>query len=192
MSDSRIPSTSPRRGNILLWTAIGLVAFAALMRLAPHPPNFAPVAAMALFGGAVLRRSLFAFAVPLAAMALSDIVLAVMGFSPVMAPWVYGSFVLIGMLGLSLRGQRSVARIFGASLAGSVLFFLITNFGVWATGLGYPMTPQGLVACYTAAIPFFANTSVGDLFWNAVLFGTYALIGRRLQAPAATLDSPIS
>jgi hypothetical protein len=176
MSDwtSRATDNRPRRGA--LWAAVGLILFAALMRLAPHPWNFTPVAAMALFGGVVMRRPLFAFGVPLAALALSDLVInAWMVGNPLAAPnlWVYGSFVLIGVLGFALQRRRSAGVVAGASVTGSVLFFVLTNFGVWAAGLLYPRTLAGLGACYTAAIPFFANTLLGDLFWNAVLFGAY-------------------
>ena len=172
-------------GGALLWAAVGLVALAALMRLVPHPWNFTPVGAMALFGGAALRRPVFALGVPLAAMALSDLILGWMGQAQTMAVWVYASFALVGLLGLVLRRRHAPRRIAAASLAGSVIFFSVTNLGVWVSGsVGYPMTFEGLAACYAAAVPFFVSTVAGDLFWNAVLFGTFVLVGRRLQDPA--------
>jgi hypothetical protein len=166
-----------------MWTAVGLVGFAALMRLVPHPWNFTPVGAMALFGGAVLGRAAFAFGVPLAAMALSDVALNLLAWltgGPAMtpSPWTYAAFVLIGAIGFALRGRRSLGMLAGASIGGSVLFFAVTNFGVWMAGFGYPPTLAGLAACFTAAIPFFANTLLGDLFWNAVLFGSAYALGR--------------
>ncbi len=181
-----------RLSGAALWTAVGLVGFAALMRLVPHPWNFTPVAAMALFGGAVLGRAVFAFGVPLAAMALSDAALNLMAWTtggPAMtpSPWTYIAFLLIGVIGFSLRGRRSLATLGAASLGGSVLFFVLTNFGVWAAGLGYPLTPAGLAACYTAALPFFANTVAGDLFWNAVLFGAAHALGLARMPRPATL-----
>jgi hypothetical protein len=176
MSDWTARAETKRPWQGALVAAAGLILFAALMRLVPHPWNFTPVAAMALFGGMVMRRPLFAFGVPLVALALSDLFINawVVG-SPLVAPnaWVYGAFILIGLLGFSLRGRRSVGVVAAASISGSVLFFALTNFGVWAAGLFYPRTLQGLAACYTAAIPFFANTLTGDLFWNAVLFGAF-------------------
>ena len=172
-------------GGTLLWAAAGLVVMAALMRIVVHPWNFAPIGAMALFGGAALRRPVFAFAVPLAAMAASDLLLGFMGRTQTMLGWVYAAFVLIGLLGFALRRSHSPVRVAAASVGGSVLFYLVTNFGVWAGGwVGYPMTLGGLMASYTAAIPFFWNTLGGDLVWNAVLFGTLALISRRLPVPS--------
>jgi hypothetical protein len=176
MSDRMTRAETKRPWQGALVAAAGLILFAALMRLVPHPWNFTPVAAMALFGGMVMRRPLFAFGVPLAALVLSDLFINawVVG-SPLVLPngWVYGTFILIGLLGFTLRKRRSVGVVAAASISGSVLFFALTNFGVWASGLLYPRTSQGLAACYTAAIPFFANTLMGDLFWNAVLFGAF-------------------
>jgi len=161
-------------------TAVALVAMAALARLIPHPPNVAPIAAMALFGGAVIGRPLFAFGVPLLALALSDLVLNALlvgnAFAPP-DPFVYGSFLLIGVLGFALRSRRSIGTIAVASVIGSTLFFVVTNFGVWATSHLYPRTAAGLGASYVAALPFFWPTLVGDLCWAGVLFGAWALAG---------------
>jgi hypothetical protein len=158
-----------------------LILMGAVLRVAPHPWNFAPIGAMALFGGAVLPRGVGA-AVPLAALALSD---AVLGFYPGFV-WVYGSFVLIGLLGLTLRRRRTVARIVAASLASSVLFFLITNFGEWLGPL-YPHGLNGLWASYLAGIPFFRNTVASDLIYSLAFFGIYESAARlaRPLAPAA-------
>lgn len=169
-----------------LWAVAGLIGFAALMRLAPHPWNFTPVAAMALFGGAVLRRPLFAFGVPLLALLASDVVLNLWHVGNALAPpnlWVYGSFIMIGLMGYGLGRGRSVGTLAAASVSGSVLFFGVTNLGVWAGGILYPRTAEGLAACFTAALPFFANTLAGDLFWNTVLFGGFYAFSR-LQAGA--------
>jgi len=160
---------------------MGLIVFAALMRLAPHPWNFTPVAAMALFGGAALRRPLFAFGVPLAALAVSDLFLNSLLVGNALAPpnpWVYGSFILIGLLGFGIGSRRGIGTLAAASLGGSILFFILTNLGLWTTGLLYPRTVAGLAACYAAALPFFANTVAGDLFWNAVLFGGLYAVSR--------------
>ncbi len=149
------------------------VFVAAILRLIPHLPNFAPITAMALFGGAYLGRR-FALTLPLLAMVLSDIFI---GFDSIVSRVaVYGSFLLIGLIGLWLRKHRSFQNIVLATLVSSVLFFVITNFGVWAFGFMYPKTFEGLVACFTAAIPFFRNTMVGDMFYSAVFFGGYLLV----------------
>ena len=147
--------------------ALLLIIFAALSRFIPHPPNFAPIAAMALFGGVYFDKR-FALLVPLAAMLLSDYFI---GFHNVIL-FVYGSFLLVGLIGLWLKRNKKVRWIVGASIGSSILFFLITNFGVWLMG-AYPPTLAGLAECYVAAIPFFRNTLVGDLFYVAVLFGLY-------------------
>lgn len=151
------------------------VLAAAASRLVPHPPNFAPIAAIALFGGATFRDKRAALLVPLAAMALSDVVL---GFS-VLTPFVYASFVLIACLGFVLRVRGSIMRIAGASVAGAMLFYIVTNFGVWLAGGLYSKTLAGLVTCYVAAIPFFWNTLFSDLFYAALLFGIWSLAERR-------------
>ena len=162
------------------WTLLAIVAAAAAARLLPHPPNFTPIAAMALFAGAHFRHRGVAFAVPLAAMLLSDLVLGLGHLESL--PFIYGAFALIVALGLTLRGRRGVVRIGVAALAGSVLFFGLTNLGVWLGGGLYPLTLEGLAQCYTAALPFFAHTALGDWFFVGVLFGGYALAQRRLPA----------
>ena len=148
-----------------------MILAAAATRLVPHPPNFTPIAAIALFSGAQFSDKRVALFVPLIAMFLSDLVLGLHGLVPV----VYGCFALIVCLGFWLRSQRSVKRVAVAILAASVLFFIVTNFGVWAFTDMYPKTVDGLAACYIAAIPFFKNTLTGDLCYAAVLFGGLAL-----------------
>lgn len=149
----------------------GMILAAALVRLLPHPPNFAPIAAMALFGGAYFNKKAFAFAIPLAALLLTDLFL---GFHNTM--WaVYLSFILIVGLGMFMLKKKSVLRVVIASVSASVLFFVVTNFAFWATDTLYPTTLSGLAACYTAAIPFFHNTLIGDLFFTSVMFGLFEL-----------------
>jgi hypothetical protein len=157
--------------TVALITAIFL---AAIFRLVPHPPNFSPIAAMALFSGAYLPRRGLAFVAPLGAMLVSDAVLGFHGGMPV----VYGSLALIVALGFVLSSKRTAGRILGAALASSVLFYLLTNFAVWATDDMYPKTLAGLAACYAAAIPFFQNSLAGDLFFTGLLFGGFALAQR--------------
>jgi hypothetical protein len=147
------------------------IVAAAALRLVPHPPNFSPIDAMALFSGAYLGRRWVAFAAPLAALFLSDLVL---GFYHGMAT-VYATVALIVAIGWSLSSRRSPLRIAGAAVAGSVTFFLITNFGMWLFSGFYPLTSAGLAACYVAAIPFFQTTVAADLVYAALLFGGFAL-----------------
>ena len=156
-----------------------LVVAAAAMRLVPHPPNFSPIAAIALFGGACFGDRRAAFAVPLIAMFLSDCLLGLTEYGTAafsMMPYVYGSFLLTTCLGLWVRKKPWVLRAAAATLISAVLFFVITNFGVWLNGQLYPKTWDGLVACYVAAIPYFGNTIVSDLLFSAIFFGAFALL----------------
>jgi len=154
-------------------TAMVLAGTAA--RLIPHPPNFSPIASLALFGGAMFASRRAAFLVPLAAMLLSDLLL---GFSSI-TPVVYGTFALITCLGFWVRRRQTVGRLATASLAAAVLFLVVTDFGVWALSDWYPKTLPGLAECYLAALPFFRNTLSSDLFYSALLFGGLKLAEKR-------------
>jgi hypothetical protein len=148
---------------------LSAILLAAALRLVPHPPNFTPIGAMALFSGAYLGRRGLAFAAPLGAMVLSD---AVLGFYS--GFWItYVAVALIVAVGFLALSRLSVLRIAGAAIASSVLFFLVSNFGTWAMSGMYPHTLAGLSACYVAAVPFFQNTVAGDLFYAALLFGGF-------------------
>ena len=160
--------------NARLLTLLAAIVTAAAFRLVPHPPNFTPIAAMALFSGAYLGRQGLAFAAPLAALLLSDLVL---GLYPE-AIFVYVSVAATVLIGLLLVRRVTFLAVGAAALASSLLFFLVTNFGVWVLMDYYPKTAAGLVACYVAAIPFFQNTIAGDLFYSAILFGGFALLER--------------
>lgn len=164
---------------------IGITLAAVASRLIPHPPNFSPIAALALFAGASFASKRAALLVPLVALFLSDLVL---GFYP-LAPVVYGSFALIACLGFWLRPRQSAVHIGTTAFAGAVLFFVLTNFGVWAFGNWYPRTWAGLAACFVAAIPFFRNTLASDLCYTALLFGVLALAQRRWPILADTVQS---
>src|ERR1035437_224802 len=144
-----------------------MILAAAASRLIPHPPNFTPIAALALFGGAQFSSKRAAFLVPLAGLFLSDLVFGFYAITPV----VYGSFALTVCLGFSLRHQRNALQVTGATIAGAVLFFVLTNFGVWAFETLYPKTMVGLAECYALAIPFFWNTLLSSLLYSAMLFG---------------------
>ncbi len=162
------------KSNLLVITL--MVFAAAFVRLIPHPPNFAPIAAMALFGGAYFNKKIFAFAVPLTAMFLTD---AIIGFHPGM--WVvYLSFALIVVIGMLMLKKVSVKNVVLASVTASLSFFIITNFGVWAFSSFYPKNLAGLIECYVAAIPFIHNTLLGDLFFSGVMFGIYEFAKTKL------------
>jgi hypothetical protein len=151
---------------LFLTAMIGAIAFA---RLIPHPHNFSPIGAIALYGGACFPTKRSAFTVPLAAMLLGDLVLGLHMLMPV----VYGCFALNALLGRWLRAHRHIVPIALATLAGAVQFFIITNFACWV--FYYPHTLEGFWTCYMAAIPFFRNTLLGDATFATVLFGGLAL-----------------
>lgn len=168
-----------------------IVLLAAFSRLVPHPPNFTPIGAMALFGAAWFTNRFQALLLPLLALWLSDLALNNLvyaryydGFTWLHSGfyWTYGAFLLIGLAGRFWLKKVKTTRIVTGSLMASTLFFLISNFGVWTTGLMYPITVQGLIACYTAALPFFLNTLVGDLLYSSALFGTFELARNRFPA----------
>lgn len=164
--------------NMRLLALLAAIFGAAALRLVPHPPNFSPMDAMALFSGAYLGRRGLAFAAPFGALFLSD---AVLGFYPGME-WVYASVAAIVLIGWLVASNKSILRVGTATVAGSVLFFIVTNLGVWLGGGMYARTLGGLEACYAAGIPFFQNTLVGDLFYSALLFGGFALLQRLVPA----------
>ena len=156
-----------------------IILMAAVMRFLPHLPNMAPVAAMALFGGVYFKKK-YAFLLPMSVMFLSDIFL---GFHNTM-PFVYGSFLLTGIIGLVLKKHNNFKWIAGGTLLSSVLFFIITNFGVWLMNMGnmYTQNLTGLVQCYVMAIPFFGNTLVGDLFYSVMMFGGYKMAVKVIES----------
>ena len=165
--------------NARILTLLTAILAAAALRLVPHPPNFTPIGAMALFSGAYLgRRGAVALVAPLGALFLSDLVL---GFYRGM-PTVYFSVALIVIIGWLALQRVSPIRVGGAAIASSVLFFVLTNFGMWLSSGFYPRTLAGLEACYVAAIPFFQNTVAGDLFFTGLLFGGFALAERLVPA----------
>lgn len=150
-----------------------LIILLIISRVIPHIPNVAPIGAMSLFVGANLNWR-YAVIIPLIAMYVSDYFI---GFHTTMI-FVYGSFLVISILGISLKYKKTPIIIFGASLVSSILFFVITNFGVWIAGDIYPPTLDGLISCFVAALPFFRNTLLGDLAYNGIFFGGYAIIQR--------------
>jgi hypothetical protein len=159
--------------NTRFFVIAALILVATFLRLAPLPANFSPIGGIALFAGALfVNKKWFAVLVPLIALALSDVIL---GYQ--FDAFVYFSYVLIALLGRGLIDREEkpqVAPVALSSLAASAIFFLVSNFGVWAQGLLYPRTGAGLVACYFAAVPFFWNTLVSDLVFTSALFGAWA------------------
>ncbi len=153
--------------------ALSLTVLGAVLRLAPHPPNFAPVGGMSLYAGARLR-GWQAFALPLLLMAVTDPLLG--GYS-IATPFIYLSFLINVWIGRRLQASESPWRIAAACLLCSLQFFLISNFGTWL-GNYYPHTLAGLTLCFTEAIPYFGRTLAGDLVYSGALFGLHAWLSR--------------
>lgn len=172
-----------------------MVLVAAMTRVLPHPPNFTPIGAIALFGAAHFERRWLSFAVPLTIMLVSDTVLHVLAAAELFSGWmagttgfhagmwvVYGAVLLITVLGLALRSRRSFWPVVVAVPCSSVVFFGLTNFAWWAGYDLYPHTWEGLLTCYTAALPFFGWALLGDVCYAAALFGSFALAQQRFAA----------
>ena len=157
-----------------------LIALGVAGRLLPHPPNFTPMAAIALFAGFIFIKRYMAVVAVISTMLLCDY----FAFGSLSASWFGSKSMFVVYLALLfpivfknfLQKKIGVLRIFGAALASSSVFFLATNFSVWAFSPMYEKTLEGLVLCYTMAIPFFQNTVAGDLIWSGVIFGTYFLL----------------
>jgi hypothetical protein len=164
--------------------ALAMIAVAAAVRIVPHPWNFTPVGAMALFSGAVVRDRRLAFLFPLLALFAGDVFVA---FHKLML-FVYASFAVNIVIGFWLRGRRSIARISLAAFAGAVQFFLVTNFASWLYFDTYPKTGGGLVTCYLTGLPLFSNTLGGDALYALLLFGGYALAERLFPALRAPMQ----
>jgi len=163
-----------------------LILIAAASRLLPHPPNFAPVAAIGLFAGATLGRRT-AWLVPFAALLLSDLVLGF--YHPVTMFWNYAGFGACLLLGSGLlASSRTIARLGAATLTSSLAFFALSNFGMWASGY-YPRTGAGLLECYTAALPFLRNTVVSDVVYTGALFGSLWAFAQLRARRAATSET---
>jgi hypothetical protein len=156
-----------------------LILLAVFSRLLPHPMNFAPLMAIALFGGFYFDKRI-APILPLTALVVSDYFL---GFYEGIE-WVYGSFLLVVIMGMIAKRFKSISVVYGTSLLGTTLFYLITNFAVWKSGVYYTLDFNGLVTCYIAALPFFRNAILGDLFYVTVLFGVYEMAVK--YAPSLT------
>lgn len=173
------PTTNLIVASLLI--AVGIIA-----RIIPHPANFAPIGAVALFGGIYLTRR-YAMILPLVAMFISDIFIGFYTWQ-IMAS-VYVSFALTGLIGLWVRKNKKLSTVVGGTVLGSILFFLITNFFVWAFGAMYAHDFSGLTQSYIMAIPFFRNSLLGDLFYVGLLVGTYETIGYFILRKKATAIS---
>jgi hypothetical protein len=162
--------------------ALSLIIIGIALRVIPHTANFAPVGAIALFGGTILsfRTALW---LPLVIMVTSDLII---GLHPTVA-FTWGGFMLVGLFGATLRNQRNLVRVPVGAISAALIFYIVSNFGVWLEGRLYPATWQGLVDCYVMALPFLRTSLLADLAFSALLFGLYAFV-----TPAFKSDLVIS
>jgi len=175
------------RGQAVLWLA--LVAVGICGRLWQPTYNVTPLAAIALAAGTVLSSRLAAAAVPLASVMLSNLALSPYD-SPLMAAVVYAALAWPVLLGGLIRRQGWLAVI-GGSLASSLVFFLVTNAAHWAVTQQYPHSLDGLLACFTAALPFYRWMPVGDLAWSLAVFGGLVAAARLWQQFSPTRLAPV-
>ncbi|KKU48666.1 hypothetical protein A3H10_00485 [Candidatus Uhrbacteria bacterium RIFCSPLOWO2_12_FULL_46_10] len=158
--------------NLCLWGASFFIIFGVAARLLYHAPNFVPIGALALWVGVYLPKR-YGFFLPIAVMLISDFFIGFYDWRLMMV--VYASFAIIAPIGWIIRKNKSASNILLASLSGSVIFFITTNFAVWYLSNWYAHTPSGLLLSYTMAIPFFRNSLLADLFYNASFFSVYEL-----------------
>jgi hypothetical protein len=182
--------------NLRFGIITGIILIAALSRIIPHPANFAPISAMALFGAVYFSKKYIAFIIPLISMWISDLVINNTIYAQYfdhfvwLSPgfyWTYGAFFAIAFIGLLCLQKLKLHRLLVAGISSSILFFLISNFGVWMSGTLYPNTFSGLIECYVVGIPFLKNTVLGDLFYMTVLFGSFELV--QWKVPAIKLQT---
>lgn len=176
-SAKKLP-TKIKQISPITWVAVALVVTGILLRIIPHAANFTPVGAIALFGGAVLG-SRFALWLPLAVMVVSDLFLGSHG--TMLFTW--SGFMLVGAFGMLLKNKSNYLRVPIGSLGAALIFYIVSNFGVWVEGKLYTYTWQGLVDCYVAALPFLRNELIADLLFTSALFGAYWLAGRVFVEP---------
>jgi hypothetical protein len=150
-----------------------LIILGLITRLLPHAPNFTPIFAVALFGALYLPKK-YALIIPIVAMFISDFFIGFYSWQIIAT--IYGSFVLMGMIGLLVRKNKKFHTILAGTLLGSILFFLLTNFAVWMFGNMYMHSFTGLIQCYTMAIPFFKNSLLGNLFYSGIIIGGYEFV----------------
>jgi len=175
--------------RILVISVVLLVA--AVSRLIPHPYNFAPIGAMSLFGAAYFADKRLAFILPLLAFFISDLFVNNILYADYysgfvfISPgfmWTYGAMIAIVVAGILILKKINFKRVIGGALSASVIFFIISNFGVWITSPLYDLSISGLITCYVAAIPFFHMTVLGDLFYAGVLFSAFEFAKTKVPA----------
>ena len=150
----------------MIITFLFISGILALGRLIPHPPNFTPILATAIYTPYMVNNKWLAMLIPLSAMFIADIII---GFHPYML-WVYGAIGISTLLSYwSMRFNKKYMQLTVMTLVSSILFFIITNFAVWVIWDYYPKTIDGLLLCYSMAIPFFQNTIYGTIIYTSLI-----------------------
>jgi hypothetical protein len=186
MSAELTESTSPASNGLRNAALFAMILAAGFCRWIPHPINFTPIGAMALFGGACCADRRLAFLLPLAALAVGDLAT---GFH-ILMPVVYASFAINVLLGRWLRSRRTFLTTAACTFVGAVQFFIVTNVATW--WVYYPHSADGLAACFVAAIPCFQNTLAGDAVFTGLLFGALALTEFQLPAVRESAIQPLA
>lgn len=178
-----------------------MILLAALSRLIPHPINFAPISGVALFGAAYYSKKYWAFVIPIVSMWISDLIINNVVYAELFDGFVwfysgslftYAAFIAIAILGMNALKRVTVSRVAASAMSASILFFALSNFGVWLSSGMYPHTWNGLATCYAAGLPFLKNTVAGDLVYSALLFGAFAWGESRFPALRRTSQSMAS
>lgn len=163
--------------HIKILLIVSIIFLVSLTRLVPHLPNFSPILALAIFGGAYLPNKKTVFLIPISAMFLSDLIL---GFhSQIYA--VYGCILILSFLGRTIQNKINIRNLTITGISGSLIFFIVTNFSVWLGDNLYPLTLNGLIQCYVMAIPFFHNTLISTFIFLAILFTGYSFAEKKYQ-----------
>ncbi len=174
--------------NIRFGVLVAIIGLVAISRLIPHMPNFSPVGAIGLFGAAHFTKKWQAFLIPIAAIWISDLFIINVIYQQYYPSftwfyqgfyWQYGSYALITLTGLFIFRKVDTQKVLAGALISTTIFFIITNFGCFLSNPIYPKKFGGLMICYLAGVPFLSGTLLGNLFYSAVLFGSFALLQQR-------------
>ena len=155
----------------------------------PHAWNFAPIIAIALFAGVYLGKN-YAISLPIIAMLVGDFFIGFYDWRLGLA--VYGSYMVIGLLGLVIKKHKCLETVIAGSIVAPVIFFIVTNWAVWQFSPWYAKSIAGLIQCYSLALPFFKNTLLGNLFYVFVLFGAYEAVIILAKQKKASREVPCS
>ena len=171
-----------KKNNIIF---IGLILFAGLFRLIPHSWNFTPLLAACIFSGYKIKPIGLAMFLPLITIFLGDIFI---GFYDGMV-WVYTAYIVTIAIAIFTSKSNSKQSKIGNIVFGSLSFFLISNLGVWMSGLIYPQNFEGLVACFVAAIPFYKNTIIGTVLYSGVFWGIADILEKQESTKVSVTKS---